>query len=54
MPLVLKGGCNELVDKKKELKKLMDHLKKTGRIHMVKTIDLNYADDVLVSVRDAG
>lgn len=54
LPVVLKGGCDELVEKKKELKKLMDHLKKTGRIHMVKAIDLNYSDGAVVSVRDSG
>jgi cell division protein FtsQ len=53
-PLVLKMGYNKLALKKKELKRILSHLKKTGRMNMVKTIDLNYSDGAVVSFRDAG
>ncbi len=53
-PLVLKMGYNKLAVKKKELKRILSHLKETGRIDMVKTIDLNYSDGAVVSFRDAG
>jgi len=54
MPMVLKMGYDKLAVKKKELKKILAHLKETGRIHMVKAIDLNYSDGAIVSFRDAG
>ena len=54
MPLVLKMGCNEFDEKKIELKKILGHLKETGRIEMVKAIDLNYTKGAVVSFRDAG
>ena len=53
-PLVLKMGYNKLALKKKELKRILSHLKETGRMNMVKTIDLNYSDGAVVSFRDAG
>ncbi|NLD36105.1 MAG: FtsQ-type POTRA domain-containing protein [Desulfatiglans sp.] len=54
MPLVLKMGCSEFDEKKIELKKILGHLKETGRIEMVKAIDLNYTKGAVVSFRDAG
>ncbi|MBN2419083.1 MAG: FtsQ-type POTRA domain-containing protein [Deltaproteobacteria bacterium] len=54
IPVVLKMGFNEIAAKKKELKKILVHLNETGRIHMVKAIDLNYSDGVVVSFKDAG
>jgi cell division protein FtsQ len=54
MPMVLKMGYDELAVKKKELRKIIAHLKETGRISMVKAIDLNYSDGAVVSFRDAG
>lgn len=53
-PVVLKMGCNELAVKKKELGRILGHLKETGRINMVKAIDLNFSDGVVVSFREAG
>ena len=53
-PVVLKMGYKELAVKKKELKKILAHLKETGRIDMVKAIDLNYSGGAVVSFRDAG
>jgi cell division protein FtsQ len=54
MPLVLKMGCSEFDIKKRELKKILGHLTETGRIEMVKAIDLNYSKGAVVSFRDAG
>ena len=54
LPLVLKMGCDELAVKRKELRRILGHLKETGRIHLVKAIDLNYSDGAVVSLRDAG
>ncbi len=52
--VVLKVGYDELAVKKKELKRIIEHLKETGRIHMVKAIDLDYSDGAVVSFRGAG
>jgi len=54
MPLVLRMGYDGLAVKKKELRRILGHLKETGRINMVKVIDLNYSDLAVVSFRDAG
>ncbi len=54
MPVVLKMGYNELALKKKELSRIIAHLKETGRINTVKAIDLDYSDGAVVSFRDAG
>ena len=54
MPLVLKMGYDELAYKKKELRKILSHLRESGRINMVKAIDLDYSDVAVVSFRDAG
>jgi len=54
IPVVLKMGCSELALKKKELGKIIAHLKRSGQIHMVKAIDLNYTDEAVVSFREAG
>jgi len=49
IPAVLKLGGDDMSKKKAELKKIVSHLKKTGRIHTVKGIDLNYRDGAVVS-----
>lgn len=54
LPVELKLGDSELALKKEELKKILAHLKKTGQIHLVKIIDLNYTDGAVVSFRNAG
>lgn len=54
MPFVLKMGYDGLAVKKKELSRIVGHLKETGQIHMVKAIDLDYSDGAVVSFRDAG
>lgn len=54
MPFVLKMGYDGLSVKREELRKILGHLKDKGRIHKVKTIDLDYTDGAVVSFRDAG
>ena len=54
LPAVIKMGREELEVKKEELKKIIAHLDKTGRIHMVKAIDLNYRGGAVVSFKNAG
>ena len=52
MPTVIRVNGDEFDDKKKELKKIMAHLERTGRIYSVKTIDLNYDDRAVVSFKN--
>jgi len=52
LPAVIKLRGSDLGVKKDELKKIVEHLKKTGLIHMVKAIDLNYRDGAAVSFRE--
>lgn len=51
LPVEIKLGSGELNSKKGELKKIVKHLQKTGRIDMVKAIDLNYGNGAIVSFR---
>ena len=51
LPAVIKMGGRELDIQKRELKKVVEHLRKTGRELSVKAIDLNYTDGVVVSFR---
>ncbi len=46
---VIKMGKRELPTKKDELYKIIRHLRETGQIHMVKSIDLNYRNGAVVS-----
>ena len=52
LPAVIKLRGSDLGVKKDELQKIVEHLKKTGLIHMVKAIDLNYKDGAAVSFRE--
>ena len=54
LPTVIRMGSGDLDVKKDDLKKITDHLKETGQLQMVKAIDLNYRDGVVVSFNDAG
>ncbi len=54
MPMVLKMGYSEVAAKKKELRRIIGHLKETGKINMVNAIDLDYTDRAVVSFKDAG
>lgn len=49
LPAVIKLRGSDLGVKKDELKKIVKHLRKTGLIHMVRAIDLNYRDGAAVS-----
>ncbi len=51
LPTVIKMGGRELDIQKRELKKVVEHLRKTGRELSVKAIDLNYPDGVVVSFK---
>jgi len=54
LPTVIRMGSGELDVKKDDLEKITRHLKETGQMQMVKAIDLNYRDGVVVSFSDAG
>ncbi len=49
LPAVIKMGNRGLLTKKDQLNKITRHLRKIGRIHMVKSIDLNYQNGAVVS-----
>ena len=51
LPAVIKLRWDELDTRKDELRKIVDHLNKTGRIHFVRWIDLNFRDGAVVSFR---
>ena len=48
-PAVVQARGEELGRKISDLKKVVEHLKKTGRIRMVKEINLNYRESAVVS-----
>jgi hypothetical protein len=50
----LKMGCSEFDEKKIELKKILGHLKETGRIELVKGYRPELYKGAVVSFRDAG
>jgi len=54
LPVVLKMGCSDLGLKRKKLREIVAFLNRSGRINMVKAIDLNYEDIAVVSYREAG
>ena len=49
IPGVVKLTVTDLATKFDELKKVVEHLTSTGRIHMVRTINLDYRDGAAVS-----
>ncbi len=51
LPLVIKIRGNELSHRIHDLRKLVKHLKDTGRISMVKGINMDYEDAAVVSFR---
>jgi len=51
LPVVIVTRCSDINIKISELKKVVEHLQKTGRIYMVKMINLNYRDGVVVSFK---
>jgi len=54
LPTVIRMGRDDLEAKMDELKKITRHLNETGKMRMVRAIDLNYRDGVVVSFNDAG
>jgi cell division protein FtsQ len=54
LPTVIRMGRDELETKMDELKKIARHLNETGKMRMVRIIDLNYRNGVVVSFKDAG
>ncbi|MFC1494428.1 cell division protein FtsQ/DivIB [Thermodesulfobacteriota bacterium] len=54
LPVVLKMGSSKLALKKKKLGEIIALLKRSGRINLVKAIDLNYEDMAVVSYKKAG
>lgn len=51
LPAVVKLGGGDLERRMENLKRLVDHLNNTGRVRMVKGINLNYSDGAVVSLR---
>jgi cell division protein FtsQ len=54
LPTVIRMGRDQLEAKMDELKKITRHLNETGKMQMVRVIDLSYRDGVVVSFNDAG
>jgi cell division protein FtsQ len=54
LPAVIAVEGTQLEKKMEDLKRLVAHLKRTGRIHMVKRIDLNYREGAVVSYKNDG
>jgi cell division protein FtsQ len=51
LPAAIKMRAQNLESKMDELKKVVEHLSSTGRIHTVKAIHLNYGEGAVVSFR---
>ncbi len=51
LPVAVKLRAQNLESKMEELKKVVEHLNSTGRIHMVKAIHLNYGEGTVVSFK---
>lgn len=51
LPLAIQVQGGELAGRVDNLKRLVEHLKSTGRIHMVRGINLNYRDAAVVSMK---
>lgn len=51
IPAVIKLKGVELEARMGDLKRLVEHLNSTGRIHMVRCINLNYSDGAVVSLK---
>lgn len=54
LPVVIELEGNQLERKMGDLKRLVEHLRRTGRIHMVKRINLNYREGAVVSYKNDG
>ncbi|UCB48411.1 MAG: FtsQ-type POTRA domain-containing protein [Deltaproteobacteria bacterium] len=54
LPAVIELEATQLERQMEDLKRLVQHLKRTGRLHMVKRIDLNYREGAIVSYKNDG
>jgi cell division protein FtsQ len=54
LPAVIEFEGTELERRMGDLKRLVKHLKKTGRIHMVERINLNFREGAVVSYKNDG
>lgn len=54
LPAVIELEGSQLERKMEDLKRLVEHLKKSGQIHMVKRINLNYREGAVVSFKNNG
>jgi hypothetical protein len=54
LPAVIELEQTQLERKMADLKRLVEHLKKTGRIHMVERINLNIREGAVVSYKNDG
>jgi cell division protein FtsQ len=54
LPAVIELEGTQLERKMADLKRLVKHLKKTGRIHMVERINLNFREGAVVSYKNDG
>jgi cell division protein FtsQ len=54
LPAVIELEGPQLGEKMEDLKRLVKHLKRTGRIQMVKRINLNYREGAVVSYKNDG
>ena len=54
LPAVIELEGTQLDRKMADLKRLVDHLKRTGRIHMVERINLNFRQGAVVSYKNDG
>ena len=52
LPAVIKFRGNTLDHKRDELRRIVEHLDRTGRINMVKKIDLDFRDGTVVSFKN--
>jgi len=53
LPAVVEAKADNLGVKMDKLKKVIEHLNRTGRIHMVRSINLDYRDGVVVSFKNS-
>ena len=53
VPAVIRVKGTELNEKLERLKKVVEHLNSTGRIHMVRGINLHYKDGAVVSFKES-
>ena len=53
LPVAIQSNSLELEKRMKDLKKVVEHLKETGRTQMVRSINLNYRDGAVVAYKNS-